>query len=133
MFLVLHDKYGFGRERIGKLIDEMTYTAKRFDEYQVDDVLDIKRTELTGDFLDTKSLHEFLKIRLKGVVPKEFYNDMFCKSTPAFYEAQAKYKRNTQEQRKKVTLSEAAEIQGKVLAMKDFCKDRRNEQWQDTY
>lgn len=69
MLLVLHDEYGFGRERIGKLLASMTETVKRFDEYQADDVLDIKRAELTENFLDVKDLHEFLKVRLKGVMP----------------------------------------------------------------
>lgn len=125
VLLVLHDEYGFGRERIGKLLAAMTETTKKFDEYQADDVLDIKREQLTGDFLDVKDLHEFLKIRLKGVIPEEFYNDMFYNATPAFHEAQAKYKRNTQKQQKKVSFTEAAEMQSRMLAMKEFLNDRR--------
>lgn len=125
VLLVLHDEYGFGRERIGKLLAAMTETAKKFDEYQADDVLDIKREQLTGDFLDVKDLHEFLKIRLKGVIPEEFYNDMFYNATPAFHEAQAKYKRNTQKQQKKVSFTEAAEMQSRMLAMKEFCGERK--------
>lgn len=122
MLLVLHDEYGFGRERIGKLLASMTETAKRFDEYQEDGILDIKREQLTDGFLDVKDLHEFLKIKLKGVVPEVFYNDLFYNATPAFHEAQAKYKHNTQKQQKKVSFAEAAEIQSRVLAMKEFCK-----------
>lgn len=125
MLLVLHDEYGFGRERIRKLLISMTETAKRFDEYQADDVLDIKREQLTEDFLNVKDLHEFLKIRLKGVVPEAFYNDLFYNATPAFHEAQAKYKHNTQKQQKKISFSEAAEIQSKILAMKEFCGERK--------
>ncbi len=70
MLLVLHNEYGFGRDRIGKLLASMTEMVKRFDEYQEDGVLDIKREQLTSGFLDTKDLHEFLKIRLNGVVPE---------------------------------------------------------------
>lgn len=124
MFLVLHNEYGFGRERIGKLLYAMQDMAKRFDEYQADGVLDIKRAQLTEEFLEAESLHEFLKIRLKGVVPDEFYNDMFCNAMPTFHEAQAKYKRNTQKQQKNISFSEAAEIQQRVLAMKEFYGDK---------
>ena len=124
MLLVLHDEYGFGRERIGKLLASMTETVKRFDEYQADGVLDIKRAELTENFLDVKDLHEFLKVRLKGVVPEEFYNELFYKTTPALYEAQAKSKHNAMKRQQTVPIAEAAEIQRKVHAMKKFLEDR---------
>ena len=118
VLLVLHDEYGFGRDRIGKILASMTETAKRFDEYQADDVLDVKREQLTDGFLDVKDLHEFLKIRLKGVIPEWCYNNIFYSTTPALREARAKYRRNTQNQHKSdISLSEAAEIQRKMLAV----------------
>lgn len=120
MLLVLHDEYGFGRERIGKLLASMTEMTKKFDEYQEDGVLDIKREQLTSGFLDTKDLHEFLKIRLRDIVPEEFYNEMFHKTTSALYEAQAKSKHNALKRQQTVPVAEAAAIQSKVLAMKEF-------------
>ena len=120
MLLVLHDEYGFGRERIGKLLASMTEMTKKFDEYQEDGVLDIKREQLTSGFLDTKDLHEFLKIRLSGVVPEEFYNEMFHKTTSALYEAQAKSKHNAMKRQQTVPVAEAAEMQRKIHAMKEF-------------
>lgn len=125
MLLVLHNEYGFGRERIGKLLDEMTAMAKEFDEYQSDGVFEYKREKLTGDFLNPKSLHEFLKIRLKGVIPEEHYNELFGGTIHAFHEAQARYKNSTQKQQQ-VDVAEAAEIQRKVLAMKEFCGSMQN-------
>lgn len=124
VLLVLHDEYGFGRERIGKILDSMTDMAKRFDEYHADEVLEYKRKELTGGFLDTDDLHEFLKVRLKGVIPEEYYDEIFCKPAPSNYEMRAKYKRNTADMKPGISLSEAAEIQSKMLAMRDFCSQK---------
>lgn len=124
MLLVLHDEYGFGRERIGKILDSMTDMAKMFDEYHADEVLEYKREELTKGFLNNGDLHEFLKIRLKGVIPEEYYDELFCKAAPSNYDMRAKYKRNTDGRNKPVSVAEAAEAQRKMLAMKDFCKER---------
>lgn len=116
--LVLHDEYGFGRDRIVNIIEKMTEYAKQFDEWQADDVLDYKREQLTGRFIAEKSLHEFLKVRLKGIIPDEFYDELLCNSAPSNHDMREKFKRNTA--KSEVSLSEAIEIQKKVAAMRDF-------------
>lgn len=122
MLLVLHNEYGFGRERIKKLLDEMADMAERFDEYDNDGVLDIKRDELTKDFLDENRLHEFLKVRLKNVIPEEHYEEIFGDGSAVFHEVRAKSKSKARERQKRqeISIATAAEIQSKVLAMRDF-------------
>lgn len=124
MLLVLHNEYGFGRERIAKILDSMTDMAKAFDEYQADEVLEYKREKLTKGFLDKDDLHKFLAVRLKGVIPEEYYDEFFCKTAPSNYEMRAKYKRNTDTGNKPVSVAEAAEAQKRILAMKDFCIEK---------
>ncbi|MCM1330850.1 MAG: hypothetical protein NC253_15625 [Ruminococcus sp.] len=122
MLLVLHNEYGFGRERIKTLLDKMTDMAERFDEYDNDGVLDIKRDELTGGFINPKDLHEFLKIRLKDVIPEEYHDELFGNKSAAFHEVRAQSKSKARERRKRqaVDVATAAEIQQKILAMKNF-------------
>ena len=124
MLLVLHNEYGFGKERLVKLLDAMEEMSQKFDEYQSDGVLDIKRKSLTERFIDEKDLRKFLQSRLKGVIPEEYYNKIFYSTTSAMYEAQAKSKHNAMKRQQTIPVAEAAEIQNKVLAMKDFLKDR---------
>lgn len=66
MLLVLHNEYGFGRERIVKLLDAMEEMAQKFDEYQQDGVLDIKRKKLTEGFVSEKGSAEILAGKTKG-------------------------------------------------------------------
>ncbi len=118
VFLVLHDEYGFGRERIGNILDNMTEYAKQFDDWEEDGVLNYEREKLTGGFLSEKNIHEFLKVRLKGVIPDKFYDDFFCAAAPSNSDMRAKFKRNTA--KSEVSLAEAMEIQKKVAAMRNF-------------
>lgn len=127
MLLVLHDEYGFGKERLAKLLNAMEEMAQKFDEYQEDGVLDIKRKELTKGFLSEKDLRKFLQTRLKGVIPEEYYNKIFYSTTSAMYEAQAKSKHNAIKRQQTIPLAEAADMQRKMLAMKEFLEDRRYE------
>lgn len=124
MLLVLHDEYGFGRERIIKLLDAMEEMSQRFDEYQQDGVLDIKRRKLTEGFVSEKDLRKFLQTRLRGVIPEEYYDKVFYSTTSALHEAQAKSKHNAMKRQQTVPVAEAAEIQSKVLAMRDFLNER---------
>ncbi len=48
---------------------------------------------------------------------------MFHKTTSALYEAQAKSKHNAMKRQQTVPVAEAAEIQNKVLAMRDFLRE----------
>lgn len=125
MLLVLHNEFGFGRERIGKLLDRMADMAEKFDEYDNDGVLSLKRDELTKDFLDENRLREFLKVRLKGVIPEEHYNELFGNNAAVFHEVRAKSKSKAKERQKRqeVDVATAAEIQRKILAMKDYQND----------
>lgn len=123
MLLVLHNEYGFGRERIVKLLDAMEEMAQKFDEYQQDGVLDIKRKKLTEGFVSEKDLRKFLQARLKGVIPEEYYDKVFYSTTSALREAQAKSKHNDRKRQQTVPVAEAAEIQSKVLVMRDFLKN----------
>ncbi len=124
MLLVLHDEYGFGRERIIKLLDAMEEMSQKFGEYQQDDVLDIKRRKLTEGFVSEKELRKFLQTRLKGVIPEKYYDEIFYSTTSAFHESLAKSKHNSMKRQQTVSVAEAAEIQNKVLAMREFLNDR---------
>ncbi len=53
VFLVLHDEYGFGRERIGNILDNMTEYAKQFDDWEEDGVLNYEREKLTPTITTT--------------------------------------------------------------------------------
>lgn len=116
--LVLHDEYGFGRDRIVNILEKMAEYAKQFDEWENDGVLDYKREQLTERFIVEKNLHEFLKARLKGIIPDEFYNELLCNSAPSNHDMRAKFKRNTA--KSDVSMTEAIEIQKKVAAMQHF-------------
>lgn len=110
----------------------MADMAERFDEYDNDGVLDIKRDELTKDFLYENRLHEFLKVRLNDVIPEEHYEEIFGDESAVFHEVRAKSKSKARERQKRqeVDVAKAAEIQRMVLAMKDFSELRakgRNE------
>ncbi len=120
MLLVLHNEYGFGKERLVKLLDAMEEMSQKFDEYQADGVLEIKRKNLTERNIDEKELRKFLQSRVKGVIPEEYYNKIFYSRTSAMYGAQAKSKQNALKRQQTVPVAEAAEIQSKVLAMKKF-------------
>ncbi len=122
--LVLHDEYGFGRDRIVNILEKMAEYAKQFDEWQADGVLDYKREQLTGRFIAEKSLHEFLKVRLKGIIPDEFYDELLCNSAPSNHDMRAKFKRNTA--KSEVSLAQAMDIQKKVAAMRAFLGGAEN-------
>lgn len=124
MLLVLHNEYGFGRERIVKLLDAMEEMSQKFDEYQQDGVLDIKRKKLTEGFVSEKDLRKFLQTRLKGVIPEEYYDKIFYSTTSALHEAQAKSKHNDIKLQQTVSVAEAAEMQKRMFAMKDFLNER---------
>lgn len=125
MLLVLHNEYGFGRERIVKLLDAMEEMSQKFDEYQQDGVLDIKRKKLTECFVNEKDLRKFLQARLKGVIPEEYYDKVFYSTTSALREALSKSKHNDIKRQQTVSVAEAAEMQRRMFAMKDFLNEKR--------
>ena len=102
----------------------MEEMSQKFDEYEQDGVLDIKRKQLTEGFVSEKELRKFLQTRLKNVIPEEYYDKIFYSTTSALYEAQAKSKHNAMKRQQTVPVAKAAEIQNKVLAMKEFLNDR---------
>lgn len=123
MLLVIHNEYGFGRERIVKLLDAMEEMSQKFDEYQQDGVLDIKRKKLTEGFINEKDLRKFLQARLRDIIPEEYYDKVFYSTTSALREALSKSKHKAECQQT-VSIAEAAEMQKRMFAMKDFLNER---------
>lgn len=120
---VLHTDFGFGKQRINAILEKMHVRAVQFDKWQADEVLDLKTAEIREQTVDEIVIRELLRVRMKGCLPDWFYEQVFS-AVPTNHQMQQKYKRNTESQNVKLSMTEAAEAVSKLYQMKEFLKSQ---------
>lgn len=116
---VLHTDYGFGKQRINAILKKVATRAAQFDQWQADEVLDLKTAEIREQTVDETVLRDLLRVRMKGCLPNWFYEQVFG-AVPSNHEMRQKYKRNTSAQQVNISVAEAAKAVESLQAMKEY-------------
>ena len=121
--LVLHEQFGFGEKRIEQYLDAFEKMADKLNAAAEDEIKDFK----TGDYRIKykQTIREILRVTTLNIMPERFYNEVFIKghSTAKDVEMESARMKRRKEQMP-LSFSEAAELQAKMQAFRDFLKDK---------
>lgn len=121
--LVLHEQFGFGEKRIEQYLDAFEKMADKLNAAAEDEIKDFK----TGDYRIKykQTIREILRVTTLNIMPERFYNEVFIKghSTAKDVEMESARLKRRKEQMP-LSFSEAAELQAKMQAFRDFLKDK---------
>ena len=121
--LVLHEQFGFGEKRIEQYLDAFEKMADKLNAAAEDEIKDFK----TGDYRIKykQAIREILRVTTLNIMPERFYNEVFIKghSTAKDVEMESARLKRRKEQMP-LSFSEAAELQAKMQAFRDFLKDK---------
>ena len=121
--LVLHEQFGFGEKRIEQYLDAFEKMADKLNAAAEDEIKDFK----TGDYRIKykQTIREILRVTTLNIMPERFYNEVFIKghSTAKDVEMESARLKRRKEQMP-LSFSEAAELQAKMQAFRNFLKDK---------
>ena len=124
--LVLHEQFGFGEKRIEQYLDAFEKMADKLNAAAEDEIKNFK----TGDYRvkSKQAIREILRISTLNIMPERFYNEVFIKghSTAKDVEMESARMKRRKEQTP-LSFSEAAELQAKMQAFRNFLKDKERE------
>lgn len=116
---VLHEDFGFGEERMNRLLDAILDKAQEFQQAVDDDVLDLKTNYEREHYHD--KIHELIKTKAVGFLPTGIYNWFYNTPLPSVSSVRREDKAKAR-RKNHVSLKEATELQQKMLAAKRYAE-----------
>lgn len=118
--VTLHDSFGFGAKRIDDYIKAFYENARMFDDMAADGVLQDKMAGYTTTYAD--SMVKLLAQQMKPYLSDDEFGMLFDKTRKPFQQV---VRENSAAEKRKATqmavsVAEAAEMQNKMLAMRDY-------------
>lgn len=122
--VVLHEDFGFGKQRLDQFIKAVEAKVKVFDEMARDAVLDEKTKSIQKDH--AAQFREILRQVSAIYLPQELYSELFEAPLPTYALTSCKRKNDQREYDKRAAVSkeEAARLQEFMSAVRDYSKER---------
>lgn len=122
--VVLHEEFGFGKQRLEQYINAVVAKVDEFDEMARDSILDEKVKDIQKAYGDR--FRELLRKTSAAYMPEELYKEIFHAPLPTYAQTSCKRKNDQREYDKRTAVSaeEAARLQEFMSAVRDYSTER---------
>ena len=122
--VVLHEEFGFGKQRLDQFIKAVEAKVKIFDEMARDAVLDEKTKGIQKEH--AAQFREIIKQVSAIYLSQELYSELFEAPLPTYAQTSCKRKNDQREYDKRTAVSkeEAARLQEFMSAVRDYSTER---------